>query len=188
MGGPPPEHPPLTLLPQSRFRGEHWRILRGYFADRELARWNGASAMWLPVFLLRPMVRERPSVNRAFGILRGGEMVGAAELYDLRPAPVPTEGTLGIMLGPAHWGKGYGRAAVRLLLEFAFLGRESDLEPPLERVTLGTFAHNLRAQKAFAAAGFREVSRGRLRGFDSVNMEITREAFVALRAADPNPS
>lgn len=177
--------PQVTLLPQSRFRGEHWRTLRGYFANRELARWNGASAMWLPVFLLRPMVRERPGVGRAFGILCGDEMVGAAELYDLRPAPVPTEGTLGIMLGPAHWNKGYGRVAVRRLLEFAFLGREGDLQPPLERVTLGTFAHNLRAQRAFAAAGFREVSRGRLRGQDSVNMEITRAAFVAARANEP---
>lgn len=170
--------PCLRLLPQSEFNRQQWRTLRGYFANRELAQWNGASPLWLPLFLFRPMMREKPAHTRSFGILCGEEMVGTAELYDLRPQHLPQAATLGIMLGQQHWGQGYGRQAVGLLLHHAFAEEAGGFSPPLDKVTLSTFGHNLRAQKAFAAAGFREISRSHSRGRENVHMVITRQEYL----------
>ena len=104
----------------------------------------------------------------AFVILdEKGEYLGTLELYDL----TPEEATLGILIGRKdRWGQGYGTEAVRAALDYAFrvLG--------LRRVKLRTFAHNLRARRAFQKAGFREVGvvpgpRGR----EDVHMEVRRE-------------
>ena len=83
----------------------------------------------------------------------------------------PEEATLGILIGRKdRWGQGCGTEAVRAALDYAFrvLG--------LRRVKLRTFAHNLRARRAFQKAGFREVGvvpgpRGR----EDVHMEVRRE-------------
>jgi RimJ/RimL family protein N-acetyltransferase len=57
---------------------------------------------------------------------------------------------LGIMIGePDYWGKGYGSAAIRLLLEFGFG------ELNLQRVHLRVFAFNKRAIRAYEKVGFR---------------------------------
>lgn len=90
-------------------------------------------------------------------------------------------GELGIVIGePAVWDKHYGREAVTLLLRHLF---ETTL---LERINLYTFTDNLRAQKCFAACGFRSLGAARrfspdLGEFDGVEMEITRREFLAQR-------
>ena len=65
-------------------------------------------------------------------------------------------GELGITIGdPACWGKGYGREAVGLLLDYAFRLRN------LRRIWLWVHADNERAIAAYRACGFAE--EGRLR-------------------------
>jgi len=49
---------------------------------------------------------------------------------------------------PEHWGKGYGREAVRLLLRFGFH------ELNLHRIALGVFSYNDRAIELYRTLGF----------------------------------
>lgn len=84
---------------------------------------------------------------------------------------------LGIVIGEAReWGKGYGREAITLLLRHLFE------TTPLQRVYLFTYIENHRAQRCFAACGFRSL--GTVRRFsvergehDGIEMEITRREF-----------
>lgn len=88
-------------------------------------------------------------------------------------------GELGIVIGePEAWDKHYGREAVALLLQHLF---ETTL---LERINLYAFTDNRRAQRCFAACGFRSLGVARrfspdLGEFDGVEMEITRREFWA---------
>lgn len=176
----------VTLKPLLDLDGGEWHVLHGFFKDRELADWNDAKPIRLPEWLFRKVMQdeERGGERVGFGILdERGALIGSAELYDLRPSPplTPTTGTLGVMIGfPALWGQGYGREAVSALLAWAFAGRQV----PLRRVRLTTFAHNRRAQRAFAACGFREVGRTPQPGRTDVHMEITREEWEGGGAVD----
>ena len=65
---------------------------------------------------------------------------------------------LGIGIGERDaWGKGYGTDAVRVMLRYVFT------ELNLRRVTLGVFAYNPRAIRAYEKAGFKQ--EGRLRQY-----------------------
>ncbi|WP_370657428.1 GNAT family N-acetyltransferase [Deinococcus sp. KNUC1210] len=123
---------------------------------------------------------ERGGDRHGFGILdEQQQLIGSIELYDLYPPP-PAQArfaTLGVMIGErALWGQGYGRDAVRALLNWAFGGRT----PPLARIRLTTFSHNKRAQRSFLASGFREVGRSNAPDRTDVHMEITAEDWAAL--------
>ncbi|ASN81429.1 MULTISPECIES: GNAT family N-acetyltransferase [Deinococcus] len=173
----------VALKPVTAFTPAEWRTLHGFFRDRELADWNDARPIRLPEWLFRRVMQdEEKSGERAgFGILNErGQLIGSAELYDLRPAPParPTRATLGVMIGLKDlWGHGYGREAVHALLQWAFRVREE----PLERVRLTTFGHNRRAQRAFLACGFREVGRYEQLHRTDVHMEILRAEWLNAR-------
>ena len=88
------------------------------------------------------------------------------------------EAELGITIGVReYWGHGYGTDAVRTLLEFAF----EELE--LRRMYLHTLTSNVRAQRAFANAGFRRTREVRRDGYQFERMEISREELDALLAS-----
>jgi RimJ/RimL family protein N-acetyltransferase len=177
----------VTLKPLLDFTPAEWRTLHGFFRNRELADWNDAKPIHLPEWLFRRIMQdeERGGERAGFGILDAhGTLIGSAELYDLRPPPPlsATTGTLGIMIGyPELWGQGYGRGGVNALLGWAFETRD----PPLSRVRLTTFGHNRRAQRAFAACGFRETGRTERPGRTDVHMEINRDAWRSLH---PRPA
>ena len=80
------------------------------------------------------------------------------------------EAELGVLIGEREfWGGGYGREAVALLLDFIFTTTS------IVRVYLHTLDWNVRAQKAFAAVGFRDCGRLR-RGDNRFHvMEVRRE-------------
>lgn len=170
----------VTLKPTLSFNVREWRTLSRYFRDRELAEWNGASPVQLPTWLFkRLMIREERGPDRqGFGILNEqGDLIGSVELYDLRPLPpaAPRSATLGIMIGErALWGRGYGREGVQAALLWAFSLRQ----PALTRVHLTTFSHNRRAQRAFAACGFREVRRSEKLNYTEVHMEVSAEEWL----------
>ncbi|MFC6590720.1 GNAT family N-acetyltransferase [Deinococcus lacus] len=79
----------------------------------------------------------------------------------------------------ALWSQGYGREAVLALLDWSFGGR-------LDRVRLMTYGHNVRAQRAFLACGFREVGRSQGTPYDEVYMEITRQEWLSRAGAEEN--
>lgn len=100
-------------------------------------------------------IRNRPDVV-IFGIreLDGGRLVGSCQLLGISPTHRKAE--LQIRIGEADArGRGYGREAVELLVDFAF----KDLN--LNRVELTVLAGNEPAIKTYLAAGF--VREGTLR-------------------------
>ena len=169
-----PRYGRVVLKPfSSGLTEEEWKGLYETFRDPEIAEWNGSSPLRTPFWLFKRFVlAETKRKDRlAFIVLdEKGKYLGTVELYDILPGE---QATLGILIGRKdRWGQGYGTEAVRAALAYAFgpLG--------LKRVRLRTFAHNLRARRAFKKAGFREVGLGPgPKGKEDVYMEVRREDF-----------
>jgi len=90
----------------------------------------------------------------SFAIEADGLFIGQCALYHFDD--VAQTAMLGITIGDkAYWGRGYGREALSLLLDYAFRLRN------LRRVWLSVNGNNERAQRAYGACGF--VEEGRLR-------------------------
>lgn len=118
-----------------------------------------------------------------FAIEADGKFIGQCGLYgfdDFRG--VAHRCDLGIAIGDKeYWGRGYGREAVGLLIDYAFNHWN------LQRVGLQVMAINERAMRAYRAVGF--VEEGRLRRHawsngrfvDSVCMSILREEWEARK-------
>ena len=90
--------------------------------------------------------------------------------------------SLGIMIGDKrYWGKGYGKEAVVLMLDFAFTALN------LHSVHLGVFAFNHRAVRAYKTVGFKEYGRQREAHFwggvyyDIIQMDILESEFKSSR-------
>lgn len=103
-----------------------------------------------------------------------GECIGHCGLSNIDVAARHCE--LGITIGDReYWGRGYGREAVGLLLDYAFRLRN------LRRVWLEVHAANERAIRSYKACGF--VEEGRMREHiwlagryvDNVIMGVLRE-------------
>lgn len=148
--------------------------------DEEILRsWGGAaSTISLAEFRHQSRTeRWRPlSDQRSFFIVtRAGEMIGRIRLYSINWAR--GEGEMGIFLDKAHWSKQYGREALELLKQYCFC------KLPINRIYLFTFQENIRAQRSFAACGFRAIgmetryypSLGK--HVENIQMEITRQDF-----------
>jgi RimJ/RimL family protein N-acetyltransferase len=118
-----------------------------------------------------------------FAMEAEGKFIGQCALFGMDECKgVNRNAALGIGIGDkAYWGKGYGREAVGLLLDYAF----RDLN--LHRVWLTTHGANERAIRCYRACGF--VEEGRLRehlwtanGYvDQVQMGILRAEWEAAR-------
>jgi RimJ/RimL family protein N-acetyltransferase len=88
---------------------------------------------------------------------------------------------------PKCWNKGYGREAVRLMVEYGMFFLN------LHNIRLGVFSYNERARRAYVKAGFKEV--GRFRGtlllggkrYDDIWMDITRDEVDLSRMAGMVP-
>jgi RimJ/RimL family protein N-acetyltransferase len=167
--------------------------------DPELLRWSGGTPTDLTFEEFRGHLREEGrngSVHRrAFFIVtrpfdgvhpehgrraQGGELIGRIGCFAIDWGK--REGELGIVIGDsANWGHGYGRDAVTTLLRHLFETTS------LERITLFTFPENVRAQRCFAACGFRTLATARrfspdLGEYNSVEMEITCREFLEQHA------
>ena len=120
--------------------------------------------------------REGGSDHTGFVIEVDGATIGHCGLFHFDVAARHCE--LGIGIGEKdHWGRGHGREAVKLLLDYAFRIRN------LRRVWLETHASNERAIRAYRACGF--VEEGRMREHvwlagryvDSVIMGVMRDEW-----------
>jgi RimJ/RimL family protein N-acetyltransferase len=113
--------------------------------------------------------------RRRFAIVtRDGEHIGNCTYYDIDDFRRQAE--LGITIGDRnYWGNGYGTETVGLLLDLVFQ------TTPLRRIYLHTLDWNVRAQRCFQKAGFREIDRSRQNGHMFVLMEIRRDEWAADR-------
>jgi RimJ/RimL family protein N-acetyltransferase len=83
-----------------------------------------------------------------------GRCIGTCALFNANATAQTCE--LGIAIGDRdHWGRGYGRECVRLLLKYAFLYLN------YRKVWLRVHAANGRAVRAYRACGFVEEGRQR---------------------------
>jgi RimJ/RimL family protein N-acetyltransferase len=112
-----------------------------------------------------------------FAIEADEKFIGQCALFNVQEPGQTCE--LGIAIGDkSYWGKGYGRDAVRVLLDYAFRLRG------MRRVYLTVSGNNARAIKAYLACGFAE--EGRLRKhvwsngdyIDLVYMGILRDEWL----------
>ena len=127
----------------------------------------------------------RPDESTAwFAIESDGTYIGNCGLFDLTNRNGSFE--MGIVIGDrAYWGRGYGREAVRLLLDYGFrhLGAR--------RIWASPHAKNERAFHCYRACGFVEEGRPRqvlyLEGefVDVIDLSILRDEWQAQQAALP---
>jgi RimJ/RimL family protein N-acetyltransferase len=125
-------------------------------------------------------VAEEGDTHFEFAICRLGEetILGRVTLFEIDR--INGSAALGIAIGPADWGRGYGTDAVNAIVDFGFG------ELRLERIWLGTASDNVRAQRAYARAGFTVEARQRRAyvdrgGFlDEILMSILRSEWQAL--------
>ena len=121
-----------------------------------------------------------------FAIEAEGQFIGQCGLMHANETARTIE--LGIGIGDkAFWGRGYGREAVTLLLEYAFRYRN------YRRVWLWVHADNERAIRSYTACGF--VEEGRLREHvysngryaDAVYMGVLRDEWETSARQSPMP-
>ena len=156
------------------------RVYR-WSCDTELLRWSGGTPTELTLGEFGDRMRRDRSYatsNRlAFLIVtRAGELIGRVGCFAIDWEH--NEGELGIVIGEtAYWGRGHGRDAILTMLRHLFETTS------LERINLFTYTENVRAQRCFAACGFRTIGTARrfspdVGEFDGVEMEITRQDFL----------
>ncbi|MFN8371452.1 MAG: GNAT family protein [Anaerolineae bacterium] len=113
-----------------------------------------------------------------FAIEVDGKFIGQCALFNFDHTAQTCE--LGITIGDkAYWGKGYGREAITLLLDYAFRLRN------FRKVWLRVHGSNERGMRAYRACGF--VEEGRLRAHvwssgsydDLVHMGVLRDEWLA---------
>ena len=121
-------------------------------------------------------VADPPKDKVEFAIEIDGAYVGRCGLYNINWTARHAE--LGIGIGEReYWGRGYGREAVALLLDYAFRLRN------LRRVWLEVHSDNERGIRAYRSCGFVEEGRMREhawlagRHVDKVIMGVLREEW-----------
>lgn len=135
----------------------------------------GGGDPWWPVplealegeFMQRRSTDDRPW----FAIEADGQYIGGCGLFHFDWAARTCE--IGIGIGdPAYRGRGYGRDALTVLLEYAFRLRN------LRRVWLTVHADNERALRCYRACGF--VEEGRLRQHVWINGQYVDSVCMGL--------
>lgn len=113
----------------------------------------------------------------SFAIEADGKFIGGCALFNFNDTAHTCE--LGITIGDLEYqGKGYGREAIGLLLDYAFRLRN------MRKVYLTVNGDNERAQRAYRACGFTEEARWHQHVWsagqyvDLVGMGIFHEAWL----------
>ncbi|MEZ4522822.1 MAG: GNAT family protein [Thermomicrobiales bacterium] len=110
-----------------------------------------------------------------FAIEVDGTFIGQCGLHNFNETSRTAE--LGIGIGDKdYWGRGYGREAVNLLVEYAFRYRN------FRRVWLWVHADNERAIRAYLACGF--VEEGRLREHMYSNGRYVDAVYMGILRAE----
>jgi len=134
----------------------------------------------LPVSLARYEARfdqeaaEPPRDQTWFAVEADQQVIGQIGLYRIDHFNRRCE--LGISLGRAYWGKGFGQDAVRTLVDYAFMHLN------MNRVSLQVLADDPRALGAYRKVGF--VEEGRLRQQAWVQGRFEDELLMAVVRED----
>lgn len=139
----------VTLRPLEPEDGD---IMYVWHQDYELdiyAGWGSRRSRALFQQRLEKKIMEPDDEFVTLGIVAGGSLVGRISLQmidrDNRIASV------GILIGERHlWGRGIGKAAVRMLADYAFTVEN------LDKVTAEVYGFNERSQRLFESVGFRK--------------------------------
>lgn len=114
----------------------------------------------------------------SFTIDDGGKCIGQCALYNFNDVNQTCE--IGITIGDRdYWGQGYGRDAIRVLVDYAFRLRN------IRKVWLRVNGNNERAIRAYQSVGFQEEGRQRAHvwhnnGYiDLVYMGLLRDEWQA---------
>ena len=146
--------------------------------DETLARYDAARPLTQPYedFFehFREELRNPQPFRRTFAVevhsangSDDGVHIGNVMYYNIDLSR--REAELGVTIGePAYWGHGYGTEAVALLLDHVFS------TTTLTRIYLHTLDWNVRAQRSFISAGFRDCGRSRRGEYRFHRMEIWR--------------
>lgn len=126
-------------------------------------------------------IKKEPGTTAWFAIEADGKLIGDCGVWNFDNTA--RSASIGIAIGDReYWGRGYGREAVGLLLDYAFVHRN------LNRVWLSVNASNERAVRAYEACGFTEEGRLREHGYSEgrlvtvVMMGVLRREWERDRA------
>lgn len=126
-------------------------------------------------------LKDKDGVN--FAIEADGLFIGDCGLFGFDPVAGTAE--VGIGIGDhAYWGKGYGREAMALLVDYGFRMQN------LRKIWLTTHGGNERAIRSYLAVGFVEEGRQREQVWsggryeDLVAMGLFRADFAGLDHLD----
>ena len=109
-----------------------------------------------------------------FGIEADKNFIGMVVLFNADPVAHTAE--MGITIGnKLYWGKGYGREAISLIVDYGFRYQN------YRKIWLRVHARNERAIKAYLAAGF--VEEGRLREHVYSNGEYEDLVYMGILRA-----
>jgi RimJ/RimL family protein N-acetyltransferase len=142
----------IELRPMLEMSAKDWSFFYKYFRDREIASLNGATPIFMPLWLFKRVVmgEEKSGERIGFGIYAERVFVGSIEFYDLEPSS--DSAVVGILIGEKNlWGTGVGTKAMKLALSIGFMQKN------FSRVHLQTLEDNWRARKSFEKVGFRFV-------------------------------
>lgn len=105
----------------------------------------------------------------------GNVLIGNCAFHKIESKERSAE--VGIVIGEkAYWGQGYGREALKLLLEIGFEGLG------LNRIWLRYLDFNARGHRCYLAAGF--VEEGRLRQADFVRGQFRDVVIMSVLAEE----
>lgn len=146
---------------------------------------------WTPLSVEKARAQLRETIDRQDPVFTIVELVsnrpvGRCMLFNLDW--VNRSAMVGIAIGdPSCWGKGYGREALELLMEYAF-----DVLN-LNSLMLGVFSFNERAIRLYQKVGFREIGHRREarlwagKKYDGILMDILAEDFHRSRDGGAEP-
>lgn len=165
----------VTLRPYiAGFSEAELTALYSWARDPDVLALSGGSSLEMSFARFRELfLAQLPQHNspreQLFAILdENDQLIGRTGLFTLDRQSGSAE--LGIVIGePSCWGRGYGRDAVRTLVDFGFQ------ELGLRRVVLYTYTANERARRAYEAAGFRavrELERFSFEGGTHIELEM----------------
>jgi RimJ/RimL family protein N-acetyltransferase len=147
----------VRLRPYSAgFTDEELAELYRWSTDPFVAELSGGAPLEMSFGRFRDMFLQQLSSRNSdseqlFAILdENDELIGRTGLFALDPSHRRAE--LGIVIGePDNWGRGYGRDALQVLVDFGFrtLG--------LRTIVLYTYTENERARRAYESVGFQAV-------------------------------
>jgi RimJ/RimL family protein N-acetyltransferase len=148
--------------------------------DPELAELDASYPLSLPFseyykLYAQALKSPDPGVHHFAIETSQGDHIGNCIVYNIDEDK--GEGELGIMIGNrAYWDKGYGTAAIQLLLDFVFTHTK------LNRVFLHTLPSNQRAQRCFQKCGFIPYGYRQKGGRTFLLMEVNRDYWQKAKA------